>query len=144
MLLEKLLVLALEVDLKDHTADLSTLFAETLFLAEVRAVEGRVMRQLTRPADAGMECLVTGIADIAPVGIEQTASARRQRDGALASVERDGPNQSFVSQVVQGVVADVTHIPWIAEVPLGHDPERARCGESAALLAIDLVTVIAV
>ena len=99
VLLEKSLVLGLEVLLEDDAADLPTLFAETLLRAEVRAIERRVMGQLTRPADAGMECLMAGIADVAAVGVEQAASTRRQGDGALASVERHGPNQPLVSQV---------------------------------------------
>src|ERR1700692_4362854 len=92
-----------------------------------------------------MEPLVPGTADVAAVGIEQLASARSQGDGALASVERHGPNQPFVSQVTETVVAGLRrHIPWIAQVPLRHHPEGAGCGERAARLAIDLVAVIAV
>ena len=97
--LEKPLVLGLEVLLEDHAADLPTLFAETLLRPEVGAVEGRVVGQLTRPADAGMERLVPGIADVAPVRLEQAASSGSQGDGALASVERHGPNQPVVSQM---------------------------------------------
>jgi len=43
--------------------------------------------------------------------------------------------------VVEGVKRQ---IPWIAQVPLRHDPELARRGERAALLAVNLVAVIAV
>jgi hypothetical protein len=101
--------------------------------------------QLTRPADAGMECLVTGIADVAPVGLEQAVPTRHHGDGALAAVQRHGPNQPFVSQMAQAVVAGVRGpIPRVAQVPLGHDPERTGCRKRAALLAIDLVAVIAV
>jgi hypothetical protein len=92
-----------------------------------------------------MKCLVPGTTDIAPVGIEQAASTRSQGDGALASVQRHGPDQPLVSQVAQIVVAGVRRrIPRVAQVPLGHYPEGARCRESAALFAIDLVTVITV
>ena len=87
VVLEKPLVLGLEVLLEDHAADLATLFAETLFRPEVGAIERRVVGQLTRPADAGMERLVAGIAGVAPVGIEQAASPRSQGDCTLASVE---------------------------------------------------------
>ena len=57
------------------------------------------MRQLTGSADAGMERLVTGIAAVAPVAVEQAASTCRQGHSPLASVERHGPNQPLVSQV---------------------------------------------
>jgi hypothetical protein len=114
--LEKALVFALEVALEDDAANLRAPFAERLLCAEVGAIEGRVMRQLTGPADAGAERLVTSIAAAAPVRIEQAASTRRQRDGTLASIERHGPNQSFVSQltetVVEGIRRRVTcHLP---------------------------------
>jgi hypothetical protein len=94
--LEKTLVLALEVVFEDDTADLRTLFAETLLRAEVDAIKRRIVRQLTGPTDACMERLMTGIAAVAPVGVEQVAATCRQGDGALASVERDGPNQTLV------------------------------------------------
>jgi hypothetical protein len=143
--LEKALVLALEVLLEDHAVYLRTLLAESLLSAEVGAIQGRVVRQLTRPTDACMERLVTDIAAVAPVRVEEVASTRSQGDGVLASVERHGPNQPFVSQVTQTVIAGLRrHIPWIAQVPLRHDPEGTRCGERAALLAIDFVAVIAV
>jgi hypothetical protein len=99
VLLEKLLVLGLEVLLEDHAADLSTLLAETLLRAEVGAIERRIVRQLTGSADACMERLVTDIAAVAPVRVQQVASTRSQGDGVLASVERHGPNQPLVSQV---------------------------------------------
>jgi hypothetical protein len=92
VLLEKLLVLGLEVLLEDHAADLSTLLAETLLRAEVGAIERRIVRQLTGSADACMERLVTGIAAGGPVCVEQVAAARSQGDGPLASVERNRPN----------------------------------------------------
>ncbi len=117
--LEKALVLALEVLLEDHAVYLRTLLAEPLLSAEVGAIEGRVVRQLTRPTDACMERLVTDIAAVAPVRVEEVASTRSQGDGALASVERHGPNQPFVLQVTEIVVAvPKRQIPWIAQVRL--------------------------
>jgi hypothetical protein len=95
--LEKALVFAFDVLLEDHAANLRALFTETLLRVEVGAIERGIVRQLTEPADAGMEPLVPGTADVAAVGIEQPASTRSQGDGALASVERHGPNQPFVS-----------------------------------------------
>src|SRR5260370_25686986 len=78
--LEKTLILALEILLEDHPVNLRALFAETLFLAEVGTIEGGVVRQLTGPADACIERLVTGIAAVTPVRIEQVASPRSQGD----------------------------------------------------------------
>src|SRR5439155_23098846 len=52
VLLEEALVLPLEVVLEDDPPNLRTLFAETRFRAEVGVIEGRVVRQLTGPADA--------------------------------------------------------------------------------------------
>jgi hypothetical protein len=73
--LEKALVVAFEVALEDDAANLRALSAERLLCAEVGAIEGRVMRQLTGPADACVEGLVTGIAAAAPVRIEQAVHA---------------------------------------------------------------------
>src|ERR1700682_3750854 len=94
--LEKALVFAFEVLLKDHAASLRALFTETLLRMEVGAIQGGVVRQLTRPADPCMERLLTGIAGVAPVRVQQVASTRRQGDRPLASIERHGPNQPFV------------------------------------------------
>jgi hypothetical protein len=71
VLLEKLLVLGFEVLIQNHAADLPTVFAETLLRAEVGAMERRIVGQLPRAADAGMERLVTDIADVTSVAIEQ-------------------------------------------------------------------------
>jgi hypothetical protein len=57
--LEKALVFVLVVALEDDVANLRAPFAERLLCAEVGAIEGRVMRQLTGPADAGVDHLVT-------------------------------------------------------------------------------------
>ena len=105
--LEKALVFAFEVLFEDHAADLRTLSAETLFSAEVDAVERRIVRQLTGPADACMERLLTGIAAGAPVRVEQVPSTCRQRESPLASIERHGSNQPLVSQMTQSVVPGI-------------------------------------
>src|ERR1700686_2419326 len=94
------------VALEDDTVNLRTLFAEALFRAEVGSIQGGIVGQLTGPADACRERLVTGIAG-APMRVEQVAATRRQGDGALASIEGHGPNQPLVPQVTQIVVAGV-------------------------------------
>jgi len=78
--------------LEDHAADLRTLFAETFFRAQVGAIEGRVVRQLTGPVDVRVKRLGAFVATIATVCFEQVTSTFRQRHRPLAAVERHRPN----------------------------------------------------
>ena len=58
MLLQPLLVLALELVLEDDATDVRALLAKPLLVAQVGAIELGVVRQLARPADAGVERLL--------------------------------------------------------------------------------------
>jgi len=67
VLLQPLLVLAFQFLLEHDTADVGALFAEAFLLAQERAIELGVMRQLARPADAGVEGLLAVIITVAAV-----------------------------------------------------------------------------
>jgi hypothetical protein len=81
------LVFPLEVLLEDDAVNLRALFTEPLLRVEVGAIQGGVARQFTGSADACVERLVTGIASVPPVRVQQMASTRRQGDRPLASIE---------------------------------------------------------
>lgn len=138
------MVLALEVVLEDHAPDVGALLAEAPLGAQIRAVELTV-GQLTGPVDAGVERLVPFVIAVAPVRAEQVASPLDQRHGPLATVERHRSNQALIAEVAKIVLSQLKRcIARIAQVALGHDTERTRGGEAAAVLADELVAVITV
>ena len=85
--LEPFLVLALELVLEDDAADVGALFAKPFLFAQVGAIELDVVRQLARPAYAGVEGLLARIVTVAAVGFQEVMAAFRQRDRALATVQ---------------------------------------------------------
>src|SRR5207244_4566702 len=99
--LQPLLVLALEFLFKDNAMDISALFSEAFLLAQIGAIKLRVMRQLSRPAHALVERLLTHIVAIATMAFEKMMAALRQGYGALAAIERHEPRQAFVAQMTQ-------------------------------------------
>ena len=145
VVLQEVLVIPLEVLFKDDAADLdvSVLLSETRFLLAIRGVQVGVVIEFARAVHARVKCL--GLTLVAPsvIGVEQVATLVRENDCLVVFVERNGPDQTFVAQVVEGVavrrVVSVT-----SKVALGHDAERADHRQCAAVLAVQLVHVIAV
>lgn len=76
---------------------------------------------------------------------EQVASPLGQRHGSLATVERHRSNQALIVEVAKIVLSRLKRcIARIAQVALGHDTERTRGGEAAAILAVELAALITV
>jgi hypothetical protein len=136
------LVLPLEVVLENHAPDAGALLAEAPLGAQIRAVERGIVDQLTGPVNAGVERLVPFVIAVAPVRAEQVASPLGQRHGPLATVEQHRSNQALIAEVAKIVLSRLKRcIARIAQVALGHDTERTRGGEAAAVLAVELVAV---
>jgi hypothetical protein len=77
------------------------------------------------------------------IGVEEVPALVREDDRLVMFAQRDGPNQTFVAQVVKRVV--VTGIvPLMSEVTLGDDSERADGRQGTAVFAIQFVDVLAV
>ena len=102
MFLEEPLVLPLEIVLEHDAPDFRALLAKTFLGAQVGAIERGVVRQLARPADPGVELLMTLVVAVAPMALEQAASAFRKRHDSLAPVERDAPHQTLDLAGVDG------------------------------------------
>jgi hypothetical protein len=86
-LLQPFLILALEFLFEHYPMDFRTGVTETLLFAKVGAIHLNVVGQLTGPADAGVEGLLSRIVAIPAVGLQEVVTSFRERDGALATVE---------------------------------------------------------
>jgi hypothetical protein len=86
---------------------------------------------------AGVECLLSAALALQGVGVEQIASLLCERQAAYVPAKVDGLDETFVSEVANGVVVCV-------EVLFGHDSERADGGQRAAILAVQLVHTVAI
>jgi hypothetical protein len=144
-LLQPLLVLALKFLLEDHAMDLRTGVTETLFLVNVGAIHLDVMRQLTRPAHAGLKRLLAIRMAIATLGLQDMVAAFGERYGAFSAVQRYKPRESLVSEVPYVSVMRIAGlIAPIVEIAFGHHPKCADGRECPAVVAIEFVAMIAV
>jgi hypothetical protein len=143
--LEPLLVLALELVVEYDAPNCCALVAEPLLFSQVGAIELHVVRQLTRPAHAGVEALLPRIVAVAAVGFQEVVAASSQRQGALVAVQRHEPHQPFVSQVTEIGLAHVSRLlARVAQVAFGHHPKRTDGREKPAIVAVEFVPMIAI
>jgi hypothetical protein len=143
--LKPLLILAFELAVEDDAPNLRALVAEPFVLSQVGAIELDVVRQLTRPAHAGVEGLLPRIVAVAAMGFQEVVAMWGQRQDALTAVERDEPHQPFVSQVTEVRLADIRGlVAPIAQIAFGHHPERADRRKRPAVVAVEFVAVIAI
>ena len=80
-LVEESLIVALQLVVEDDAPNPTALAAETLLGALVGAIDVRVMRELARLSDTGVEGLaglVVAVVTLVAVGLEQVTSAVRQ------------------------------------------------------------------
>jgi len=144
-LLQPLLVLALEFVLEDDAADVRAMFPKTLLFTQVRAIELDVVRQLTRPAHAGVERLLARIVAVAAMGFQEVMTPFCECQGALAAVQFDELGEPFVAQMPQVWLPPVDRlVTGIAEVAFGHDSKRTDGRERATVVAIQFVPVVAI
>jgi len=139
VLLQELLVLALQVLLEDDAPDVeaAVLVSEACLLLPVRRIEVRIVVDFAGPADTGVERLRGLVVALQGVGIEQVTALLREDYTALVAAEIDGLDEPLGAEMAEGVVVDV-------EVLFGHDAEGAHRGKCSAVLAIQLVHVVAV
>ena len=88
-LLQPLLVLAFEFLLEDDAPNVGALLQEPFLLAQVRAIELAVVRQLALAADAGKEGLLAAVVAIPTVGFQEVMPAAGEGHDRLAAVEPD-------------------------------------------------------
>jgi phosphoglycerate dehydrogenase-like enzyme len=139
VLLQKLLVLELQVLLEDNAPDVkaAVLVSEACLLLSVRRVKVRVVVDFAGPADAGVEGLRGLVLAIQRVRIKQVSTILRQDDSALIVTEVNGLDQPLIAEVVERVVADV-------ELVLGNDTEGADGGQCSAVLAVQFVNTVTI
>lgn len=130
VLLQELLVLALQVLLEDDAPDVeaAVLVLEACLLLAVRRVKVRVVVDFAGPANAGVERLRGLVVALEGVGIEQVTALLREDYTALIAAEIDSLDEPLGAEVAKGVVVDV-------EVLFGHDAEGAHRGKCSAVLA---------
>ena len=139
MFLQELLVLAYEIPLEDDAADLKIrmIVSEAGFLLAVRRVQIRIVVDLARATDAGVERLLGPAVALQGVRVEQIASLFGEGQAAFVAAKVDGPDKAFIAEVAKGIVFGV-------EVLFGHDSERANGRQRATVLAIQLVDTVAI
>src|SRR6185436_8241200 len=105
--LQKPLILALQFVVEHHALDARALLVKTLCRSQIRTMELRVVRQLTRLYVAGIEGL-SGLTIASPMRLQQVSPAFGQshHGRALSTVKgRHRANQSRRSQAVQVAMA---------------------------------------
>jgi hypothetical protein len=103
------------------------------------AIELDVVRQLTRPAHAGVEGLLPRL--VLPGGVAVCVERHR----GLAAVQYHGPQQPVVSQVTEVRLACIGRlVAPVAQIAFGHHPERADGRKRPAVVAVEFVPVIAI
>jgi hypothetical protein len=138
-LLEELLVLALQVLFEDDASDFKVrvLVSKTRLFLSKRRVEIRVVVDLPRAADAGVEHLRRLTVSLQRVRSEQVSPFRRERQSALAVAEVNQLDEPLRLEALKGVVRKI-------EIVFRHDAKRADGSQRKAVLAVKLVDSIPV
>jgi hypothetical protein len=145
VLLQPLLILALELVVEDDAADVAALVAKPRLFAQVGTIELDVVRQLPRPAHAGVEPLFARIGPIKTVGFQEVMAAFCQRHGTLAAVKGYKPGQALVAQMPKVRLTRIVRlVSRVAEIALSDYPKRADGRQRSTVLAVQFVPIIAV
>jgi hypothetical protein len=136
VLLEKALIVALQLVIEDDPIDASAALAEALGLPEVRAVHLQVMFDFARLLQIGVELLlgpgsalpsrVAGVV-VATVGLEEVPPALGEDDSDVAMpVDVNGTRQALLLEMPKVASVGIERaVVVIAKVTRGHDAERA-------------------
>ena len=107
MLLQELLVGALQLGVEHDAADDGAVLAEALGLPFVRLVDLGVVEQLARALEAGVELLLAPVA----VAFEDVATSLREHHQSTAIANGDGPDQVLLLQMSEVAAA---WVEWLA------------------------------
>jgi hypothetical protein len=102
---EESLIVALQFVVEDDAPDPAALTAEALLGAPIARIDLRVVGQLARlpePGVEGLSGLVTAVVAFVSVGFEEVQPAVRQDDDAIAGTDRARPNQSLAFEMSSG------------------------------------------
>src|ERR1700687_1673371 len=92
-LLKELLVLGLQLVLRDHAMDVRACLMQAFGLLQIGAIDLRVVLQLPRPLDTVVERLSVMRASLMAARLQQVATLFGQRDDRRVAIEPDGFNQ---------------------------------------------------
>jgi hypothetical protein len=142
-LLQKLLVVTLQLVVEDDAPDVSAAGTEALLGALVSGVNLGVVSQLPRLPEARVERLAGLAVALQAIRLEHVSTATRQdKDVTVPALERDSFEKARLLEMSKALPSR----PWIpstvehiAQVIGVDDPERADRGERLALLAVQLV-----
>jgi hypothetical protein len=140
---EEPLVVALQLVVQDDPIHSAALLAEALLGAQVGAIDLRVVRQLARLSEAGVEPLARltrAFVSLVPIRLEEIPAALRQDDSAVVRAEWTRAQQALLFEVALG---SASVLAAVVEIAFRHDSERTDGGEHAAFRAVDLVHAIA-
>src|SRR5262249_45574006 len=118
-------VLAFELVVEDHPADVTAFVAEPLGFVEVGPIQLDVVCQLAWPPHVRVERLLVAVLALASMRLKEMLTAGRERHGALATVQRNKPYEAFVTQVPNTLARVGPLVARVAEIVLGHDPQGA-------------------
>src|SRR4051812_33815146 len=138
-LLQELLVLALQVLFEDDASDLKVrvLVTKTRFFLSKRRIEIRVVVDLPRAANAGVERLRRFAVSLDRVRIEQVPPLLREGQSPLAVAQVNQLDESLIVEILQGVVRNI-------EIMFRHDSKGTDGSQCAAVFAVNLVESVAV
>jgi hypothetical protein len=142
-LVQKSLVVALQLVVQDDAVHSAALLADTLLSAQVCAIDLRVVRQFSRLSEARvvrLAWLVTAAVTLVPICLEQVPAAFGEDDGAVVGVEWRRVQQTLSFEVALGAACVIAAV---VEIALGHDAKGADGGKHPAFGAVDLVDAIA-
>jgi hypothetical protein len=139
VVLQELLILPFQVLSKHNAVDIDVLVllpkAGDFFA--IRGIQVGVVIQFSCAADACVELLGPGLVALTAIGIEHVPALFREDDRLVAFSKRDGPNQPFVTQVIQSVVVT-------SEITLQDNSKGSDCRQGTAVLAIQFGDPVAV
>ena len=118
VVLQELLILPLQLLFKHDAVDNDVVVAlsKTGFFFAIRGIQVRVVIQVSWAVDTRVELLGAAFVALSAIGVEQVPALVREDDRMVMFAKRDGPNQTFLTQVVQRVVV---RVPVTSEIAVG-------------------------
>ena len=142
-LVQEPLIVSFELVVQDNAVHSAALLAKPLLCAEVGTVDLRIVRQLARLSETGVERLARmpgTFLSFVPIRLEQVPAAVGQDDRAVVRGEWTRAQQTLLFEVALGLAGVLAAI---VEIALRHDPKRADGGEHPAFRAVDLAHAVA-
>jgi len=132
---EEALVVALELVVQDHALHPSALVAQALLSPLVGAIDLRIVRELARLPEAGVERLAgfpCAVAVLVAIGFKEIFPTVGQHDGAVICAERRSPNQTLFFEMPEILACLSRLVPCVVQIAFRHDSKCANCAEHAA------------